>query len=783
MSESLSSTPTLPEMSPWISGLLPDGYIGPVPDTVPVVQQSYFGPQVMPQPQAIFVPQSADEHLPSESVGPFRTPLTPGDFPPTRRTPALLSPSPCYRPYPARPVSYYRSYSPCRPYGYHEEVDDHFVRRWQRRDQHNKQWVPDMYRSPSPMSAGGIHDYFYLNVRSVSEGGEFLLFVYCVAGILNGFVEKSSLVFSDFSSVLDSFLRTVFVHVEYDKPLEYPIHRLFQKIEVLRSRLDDARSVLDAEKIPEDLASKAEAFGSNECSDCEVVVLYLTNLVTHLRKLLEVVEAECKQTVKQFQESLSNNQISFDLLGYYYEEGARYIYNSGIYQNGVDIARQIVLVVLKSARFSDDREELTFEMEYLEWDGVHFEKRTMTHHLQAYQGTREISYLFLQPITDDALAKLTGENFTNNRVCHAEYYDDTPMRAFFSDNVKPRARRVMIDPVGFHRARSQGYNPKLRVSLPDNAEEHAARLPYWIGGYDLEMNVWRTFNIWDLKPVEYDQEAWRKLVMDDNTKDLIKALVDDTGCSTGSANIAQLKTGKVVLLNGSPGTGRMTTVHAVCNLLKRPLLPISVCDLPFHTMDFVSNISRRMSLATTWNAVVVVKDADVFLKSLGQGPYMNCVNAGLRQFESDDCISFWVTSTCDKELRRRFSAVIDFPELDTAARRRLWLGHFGQDDPAGGLRNIERTLIGSSFVDQKKIDYSTHLRDIEKLSWYQLDGSTIENIVRSARALAASNGEHLSTHHVKVVMDAQRLNNLPLWRKLSRFLILPAKVLHSSVVN
>jgi hypothetical protein len=28
-----------------------------------------------------------------------------------------------------------------------------------------------------------------------------------------------------------------------------------------------------------------------------------------------------------------------------------------------------------------------------------------------------------------------------------------------------------------------------RAPLPDNAEEHIARLPYWIDGYDLEMNV------------------------------------------------------------------------------------------------------------------------------------------------------------------------------------------------------------------------------------------------------------------------------------------------------
>ncbi|KAG0707016.1 hypothetical protein DFH29DRAFT_897954 [Suillus ampliporus] len=772
MSESRCTTPTLPEVSPSSSGLLPDRYIGLVPEPVPVIRQQLcqlsFPP--IPESQTIFVPESAYGQMPCVPpyippcvpVSPLQAPHVLGAPPPDSR-----SPSPYYFPYPAPPRP--RSYSPARldrriPY---EEGDDHFVRRWQRRDRYDKQWLPDMSRSPSLVSIGDVDDYFYLNVRSANQG------------------EKVSLVFSDFSSVLDSFLRTVFVDVDSTKSLEYPIHRLFQKMEVLRSRLDDARNVLDSDEIPEDLASKAEAFGFNASSGCEVADQYLSDLVAHLGKLLEVVQAECKQTYfKQFEESLSNNQISFDLLEYYYEEGAQYTYNGGICQNGVDIERHTILVVLKSARFSDDRQELTFEVEYLQWDGVRFEKHTMTHYQEAYEGTREISYLFLQRMTDESLAKFTARGrlyLSYSRVCHAEYYDDTPMRdhLFFSDNVKPRMRQVMIDPIGYHRAQF-GYNPNLRVPLPDKAEEYAARLPYWIGGYDLEANKWRTFNIWDLKPVEYDHEAWRKLVIDDNIKDLVRALVDNTGCSIGSANPAQLNKGKTVLLNGPQRTGRMTTVHAVCNLLKRPLLTISVYDFPFGMADLVSNIAQRMSLAVTWNAVVVVKDADIFLKSLSQG-HRDCVDAALRQFESDDCISFWVTSTCDEELRRDFSAAVDFPELNAAARRRIWLGHFGQDEAAGSARNSCRTLISSSFMDQKEMDHSAHLRDIEKLSWYQFDGREIDNIVQSARALAASNGEHLSTCHVKVVMKAQRLDNLPLWRKVTRFLTLPA--LHTRMMD
>lgn len=42
-----------------------------------------------------------------------------------------------------------------------------------------------------------------------------------------------------------------------------------------------------------------------------------------------------------------------------------------------------------------------------------------------------------------------------------------------------------------------------RVPLPDDAQEHIARLPYWIGGYDLEVNVSNLQHIfrWFLKRI------------------------------------------------------------------------------------------------------------------------------------------------------------------------------------------------------------------------------------------------------------------------------------------
>ncbi|KAJ8583781.1 hypothetical protein M405DRAFT_937017 [Rhizopogon salebrosus TDB-379] len=752
MSESASSCttpPPLPEVSPWSSTLLIDELgVTVIPPPSPHIQQpGLYPPYIIPPPR-LFSPESDD----GRPYTPFIPPLPSPEPLPLSYWPASYPRSPS-------PSVLSQPYSPVWPYHLpmiRFEEDDHYVRRWQQWHVYDQLWISG---SPPPrVIPRDIDDYFYLNVRSKGKG------------------DNTSLVFSDFSPVLESLLRIVFADVDRNTPLEYPIHRLFQKMDVLRSRLNDARDILSVEDIPKDLTSKAEVFGFKASSGCDAVAQYLADLVTHLGKLLEIVEAEGKEKAERFRESLANNKISVDLLEYYYEEGAVYASNVGIEKDDLDTERRIVPVVLKSACFSTDEQTLNLQLEHLEWDGVRFQKRYVLLVQEAFfQGTIPITSLVLQRMTDETLAKVTERGrlyLSYCRVFYAEYYDDTRMHDELrctDPDVKSRVRRVMIDPFGFHRAQ-QGYNPNLRTALPSDAEENIARLPYLIGGYDLDTHEWQKFSIWDLKPVEYDEEAWRNLIVDENTKDFIRALVDTTGHSLHSRKLSK---GKNVLLKGLLRTGGMTAVHAVCNLLKRPLLTISAPDLQIGT----DQIAYRMSLAVTWNAVIVVKDADDLLKSTIKTSRER-VNATLRQLEGDDCISFWVTSGCDKELLSSFCAVIDFPELNAAARRRLWLNHFGRPEPTAHISND--ILVGSSFGDLKRMDYSAHLRDIEKLSWHRLDARMIENIMRSARALADSNGEHLSAHHVKLVMKAQQLDNLPLWRKVTRILVLSAKVLHTT---
>ncbi|KIK33595.1 hypothetical protein CY34DRAFT_18273 [Suillus luteus UH-Slu-Lm8-n1] len=85
--------------------------------------------------------------------------------------------------------------------------------------------------------------------------------------------------------------------------------------------------------------------------------------------------------------------------------------------------------------------------------------------------------------------------------------------------------------------------------------------------------------------------------MDKDTKDLLRALVDNTGCSVGGLEPAEFDEEQVFLLKGPPGTGRMTTVHAVCDLLKGPLLSITITadDFLYDLVNLLSDIALRVS--------------------------------------------------------------------------------------------------------------------------------------------------------------------------------------------
>lgn len=313
------------------------------------------------------------------------------------------------------------------------------------------------------------------------------------------------------------------------------------------------------------------------------------------------------------------------------------------------------------------------------------------------------------------------------------------------------------------------FPPPLTAILPKlplkNMEELGLERLSWVTGYDAEKHEWITSDGLYCDASVYDQDAWSKLIKDQQTKDLIQSILDTTGCSPGGTQSEQVRQGVNILLKGAWGTGKKTVVRAICNMLKRPKFDIRANDIP-PLADVRPWAAKVASLAIQWNAVVVVDRGDYFMK-FPEPEDRERINVMIQEFESPECICLWPAVLTDKQqkLIRPFSATINFPDLDPAARRQRWLQLFGRDDLAATFSRNE----DASAANARDAEEWAFIREIEKISWYELDGMDIEDFMNIARNSAG--GQDLAPQHVK-----ESLKNweapLSLRSKVARFFAL-----------
>ncbi|OJA20318.1 hypothetical protein AZE42_05443 [Rhizopogon vesiculosus] len=163
-------------------------------------------------------------------------------------------------------------------------------------------------------------------------------------------------------------------------------------------------------------------------------------------------------------------------------------------------------------------------------------------------------------------------------------------------------------------------------------------------------------------------------------------------------------------------------------------------------------------LATTWDAVVLIDEADVFLEqkesSRGKLERNALVSVALKVLEYHRGVLFLTTNriqTFDEAFLSRFSIAIKYPELDASARLTIWRRFF----ELAGCPLWGSEPEGFVTLDGKEPRCYVSLSDLEALAQKPFNGRTIKNLVRTAQALALSAKEPLSLDHVKVVVRTQ----------------------------
>ncbi|KAG2357288.1 P-loop containing nucleoside triphosphate hydrolase protein [Suillus spraguei] len=609
-------------------------------------------------------------------------------------------------------------------------------------------------------------NYFYLNMRYTKRDAE------------------PEVVFSHFSSTLTEFLRMAIGSEFFESKPDSPLNHFVFKLDELKAHLSDARSAL-SNLAGEDLKNKAHDLGRLDSLTPQKTEQdakqYLEDLVDHLDVLIPLVEKEFEPISKRLELELSYGHISFDLLMYYFKKGERYYY-----QFLGDKLAFVLDYTSKDSSFGI----LNLEGHGMMWDGFGYVHENRAVDICRYPGTKALSDLPCKIMQCDIHNELTerGRLYAAVSGIHFKSYDGRRVvidRNGYCgrepesphDYVPPRSRRCPVTPPpkpGYGDALSRPGSPhagdnSCQESL-EFPEDQLYLLPVNVYGFDVRRKTWEMFDVRKLEEIHFDEHAWDHLVLNKATKALIKGLVDVTRTTNTSGQVfSDVITGKggglIALLHGPPGTGKTLTAEAVAEHLKRPLYVLSSLELSTTPATLEKKLGDILKLATTWDAVVLIDEADVFLeqRSLHELERNALVSVALRVLEYHRGVLFLTTNRIqafDEAFLSRFSIAVRYPELDADARLIIWRKFFeiagrelwgGSGQPGDGRQSPDEFVK----LEGQEPQCYVSLSDLKELAAKPFNGRTIKNLVRTAQALAMSSDEPLSLEHVKVVVEAQ----------------------------
>lgn len=264
-------------------------------------------------------------------------------------------------------------------------------------------------------------------------------------------------------------------------------------------------------------------------------------------------------------------------------------------------------------------------------------------------------------------------------------------------------------------------------------------------GYSLKNKLWLNFFVNCVKDIEWQTDAFDRLVLPKNQKELILGFTESQRefRDTFDDVIEGKGKGMIILLCGPPGVGKTLTSESVAEEMKVPLYLMSAGDLGFDPRKVETKLQDILEMCTRWNAVLLLDEADVFLeqRSLHELERNKLVSIFLRVLEYYEGTMFLTTNrvqTFDPAFQSRIHISLDYPELSIESRKLVW----------------------SNFLDSSTQEHTISQKQLLELSRLAMNGRQIKNILKIARLLASRKEENLSLEHITTTMDVtQHLHN------------------------
>ncbi|KAK1978598.1 P-loop containing nucleoside triphosphate hydrolase protein [Colletotrichum cereale] len=238
-------------------------------------------------------------------------------------------------------------------------------------------------------------------------------------------------------------------------------------------------------------------------------------------------------------------------------------------------------------------------------------------------------------------------------------------------------------------------------------------------GYSLKLRRWLDFNSDDICDISWREDAFSKLVLPDDQKNLILAISETQIKGSSFDDIISGKgRGIVCLLSGPPSFGMTLTAEAVAEHLRVPLHTLSWGDLGSNASDLDDKLTSILDPVTRWNGILLIDECDVFLEARSATTDLDrnkAVSIFLRTLEYYAGILFMTTNrigNIDPAFQSRIHVALEYGALDFTSREAVWRNFISED-----------------------MDFSDE--DLKKLAKLELNGRHIKNVIKTAGLLAA----------------------------------------------
>jgi hypothetical protein len=269
-----------------------------------------------------------------------------------------------------------------------------------------------------------------------------------------------------------------------------------------------------------------------------------------------------------------------------------------------------------------------------------------------------------------------------------------------------------------------------------------------IRGYCLKLKKWMEFSVSDVSDITFDTTAFESLVLDGSRKELILAFAESHAQHNNFDDIITGKgRGVIMMLSGSPGTGKTLTAESVAEKMQVPLYILSSSDLGTSAQKVELLLNEILGMVARWNAVLLLDECDIFLeqRTTHDLERNRVVGTFLRVLEYYKGLLFLTTNratSIDPAFHSRIHLSLEYSDLDSAARKVIWASFINKLASESEARKIGDA---GSVTDE----------ELGRLSGLQLNGRQIKNVFKMAHLLASNKKQSVKFEHIELVLKAE----------------------------